>query len=206
MFYSDTYLSPIGGITLAGDGQSLVGLWFDGQKYFLRSLPEPPVYIGARMEPPADGRLPSELRTDNRLPTEPLADVRRLTGQAENAASVLAAAKRWLDRYFAGEEPLPAELPLAPVGSPFRQAVWKLLCGIPYGETTTYGAIAKKLAPMLGRETMSAQAVGGAVAHNPISVIIPCHRVLGSDGSLTGYAGGIDKKIWLLKKEGAWKG
>ena len=103
---------------------------------------------------------------------------------------------RWLDRYFAGEAPEPGELPLAP-------AVWKILCEIPSGKTTTYGEIAKQIADMTGRKTMSAQAVGGAVGHNPISIIIPCHRVVGTNGSLTGYAGGIDKKIALLKLEGA---
>ena len=106
-------------------------------------------------------------------------------------------ARDWLDRYFAGERPAVCELPLAPQGSAFRQSVWRILCEIPYGQTVTYGEIAKRLG------VRSAQAVGGAVGHNPISIIIPCHRVLGSDGSLTGYAGGVDKKIWLLTHEGA---
>ncbi len=107
----------------------------------------------------------------------------------------------WLDRYFAGNRPAASELPLAPEGSDFRQSVWKILCEIPYGEVTTYGEIAKQIAAGQGLERMSAQAVGGAVGHNPISIIIPCHRVVGSDGSMTGYAGGIDKKIWLLNHE-----
>lgn len=115
---------------------------------------------------------------------------------------VFTSAKNWLDRYFAGEKPTPGELPLAPSGTPFRLAVWKYLCEIPYGKTTTYGAIAKKIAADLGKPVMSAQAVGGAVSHNPISIIIPCHRVIGTDGSLTGYTGGLDKKIRLLKLEG----
>ena len=107
-----------------------------------------------------------------------------------------------LDRYFAGEKPEISELPLAPIGGEFRQAVWKILCEIPYGQVTTYGEIAKKIAAQRNRKTMSAQAVGGAVGHNPISIIIPCHRVVGSNGSLTGYAGGIDLKIKLLEHEG----
>lgn len=111
--------------------------------------------------------------------------------------------KEWLSRYFAGEKPAISELPLRPIGGEFRQDVWKILCEIPYGEVTTYGAIAKKMAAKMGRKSMSGQAVGGAVGHNPISIIIPCHRVVGTGGSLTGYAGGIDKKIMLLEHEGA---
>ncbi len=88
------------------------------------------------------------------------------------------------------------------MGGEFRRTVWELLCEIPYGELTTYGQIAREAAKRLQRESMSAQAVGGAVGHNPISIIIPCHRVVGTGGSLTGYAGGLDKKIWLLKHEG----
>lgn len=115
---------------------------------------------------------------------------------------VLQKAVSWLDAYFAGKRPAILELPLAPEGGAFRQEVWKILCEIPYGGVTTYGEIAKKMAVGMGRESMSAQAVGGAVGHNPISVIIPCHRVVGTNGSLTGYAGGIDKKIKLLAHEG----
>lgn len=115
---------------------------------------------------------------------------------------ILQQAGRWLDRYFAGERPAVNELPLAPVGSDFRQEVWKILCEIPYGQTTTYGEIAQKLSARLGRERMSARAVGGAVGHNPISIIIPCHRVVGSNGRLTGYAGGLERKIKLLTHEG----
>lgn len=115
---------------------------------------------------------------------------------------ILAQTKQWLNRYFQGEKPPIEELRLALWGSEFRREVWKLLCEIPYGKTTTYGAIARKMAAGRGLGTMSAQAVGGAVSHNPISIIIPCHRVVGSNGSLTGYAGGIDKKIKLLTHEG----
>jgi len=114
---------------------------------------------------------------------------------------VFGVAKSWLDRYFSGEAPSISEIPMAPSGSDFRKLIWKLLCDIPYGETTTYGEIARKAAKILGKKSMSAQAVGGAVGHNPISVIIPCHRVIGSDGSLTGYAGGIEKKKILLNHE-----
>ena len=109
--------------------------------------------------------------------------------------------KKWLDDYFAGRRPKPFEVPLSPRGGEFRQTVWKLLREIPFGETTTYAILAKKTAEKLGKDRMSAQAVGGAVAHNPISIIIPCHRVVGSNGDLTGYAGGLDKKRALLKLE-----
>ena len=114
----------------------------------------------------------------------------------------LGAAKRWLDVYFAGKEPdfLP---PLHPIGSAFRKEVWQLLLEIPYGQTTTYGALARRLAERRGLRHMSAQAVGGAVGHNEISILIPCHRVVGTSGSLTGYAGGTDKKLSLLRLEQA---
>ena len=108
----------------------------------------------------------------------------------------------WLNRYYAGEKPAISELALEPQGSEFRQVVWKLLCEIPYGQTSTYGELAEKAAELMGKEHMASLAVGGAVGHNPISVIIPCHRVVGANGSLTGYAGGLDKKIALLKHEG----
>lgn len=112
------------------------------------------------------------------------------------ALPAFTAAAAWLDRYFAGEKPCPGEFPLSPAGSAFQRRVWMLLAEIPYGETATYG----ELASCLGS---SARAVGGAVGHNPISIILPCHRVLGAGGTLTGYAGGIGKKIWLLRHEGA---
>ena len=110
--------------------------------------------------------------------------------------------KDWLDRYFDGEKPVADELPLAPVGRKFRHEVWRILCEIPYGEVITYGDIAKKMAAKMGRTSMSGQAIGGAVGHNPVSIIIPCHRVVGANGSLTGYAGGIPAKIKLLELEG----
>ena len=120
----------------------------------------------------------------------------------ERELPVLLEAKRWLDIYFTGKEPefLP---PLHPNGSAFRRSVWEILLQIPYGKTMTYGEIACKLAEKQKLPRMSAQAVGGAVGHNEISIIIPCHRVVGTNGSLTGYAGGIDKKVKLLELEHA---
>ncbi len=113
---------------------------------------------------------------------------------------VFSSARRWLDIYFSGAQP-DFTLPLKLTGSAFRLAVWKILQTIPYGQTITYGEIAKLLARSKETGRMSAQAVGGAVGHNPISIIVPCHRVVGANGSLTGYAGGIERKIKLLELE-----
>ena len=164
MYYSAVCPSPLGMLTLGSDGEHLIGLWLEGQKYF-------------------GGAVREVLEERDGLP-------------------VFDAARDWLARYFAGEKPMPSELPLCPIGGEFRQRVWSLLCQIPYGETTTYGALARALAAQMGRPSMSSQAVGGAVGHNPISIIIPCHRVVGSGGSLTGYAGGIAAKLRLLEHEG----
>ena len=172
MTYTQHYDSPLGGILLAADDVGLTGLWFDGQKYFARGL---------------------------------------FNERIEQETSVLAEAKRWLDIYFTGKEP-DFTPPLHPVGSAFRRSVWEILLQIPYGQTTTYGEIARKLAKETAAVTtpkkagakrhVCAQAVGGAVGHNPISLIIPCHRVVGASGSLIGYAGGVERKIQLLKLEG----
>ena len=122
----------------------------------------------------------------------------------ERELPVFEQAKQWLDVYFSGREP-DFKVPLHFIGTDFQKEVWEILYSIPYGQTTTYGEIAKQLAAKRGLEHMSAQAVGGAVSHNEISILVPCHRVVGTNGSLTGYAGGIDKKIALLKLEGALK-
>ena len=163
MDYTHHYYSPLGGITLASDGEAIVGLWFDGQKYYADTL-------------------------DNE--------------HMEKALPVFKETDRWLDTYFCGKQPdfMPK---LSMRGTAFRKAVWNILLTIPYGQTMTYGQIAEIVAKQMGFDRMSAQAVGGAVGHNPVSLIIPCHRVVGSNGSLTGYAGGIDKKIRLLQLEQA---
>lgn len=119
----------------------------------------------------------------------------------ERELSVFAETKKWLDIYFSGRQP-DFTPPVLLCGSGFRTAVWDALKAIPYGTTVTYGAIARSLAAATGAR-VSAQAVGGAVGRNPVSIIVPCHRVVGADGSLTGYAGGTDKKLALLKTEGA---
>lgn len=167
------YNSPLGGITLACDEEGLTGLWFDGQKYFGGGI----LKGGAKKEQGA------EEKEGKRSP-------------------VLEQTVKWLDLYFSGRKP-DFTPPLHLVGSEFRHAVWEMLLKIPYGQTTTYKELAGRIAEQRGIKTMSAQAVGGAVGHNPVSIIVPCHRVLGTDGSLTGYAGGIDKKISLLTLEKA---
>ena len=124
------------------------------------------------------------------------------TEQIAQETPILTQAREWLDEYFSGKEPdfTPT---LHPIGSPFRQEVWRILLQIPYGQTMTYGEIARQMEKLQNRPHMSAQAVGGAVGHNGISIIIPCHRVVGTKGNLTGYAGGLDKKMALLELEHA---
>ena len=163
--------TPLGKIQASAEKNTLTGLWFIGQKYF-----------------------PTAAEAWNDEPDYP----------------VFIALKKWLKDYFTGKNP-PIHLPLAPSGSDhskpldfrkssdFRKSVWKILLDIPYGKTVTYGDISAKL--LASGINSSAQAVGGAVGHNPISIIIPCHRVIGSNGSLTGYAGGTEKKRALLELE-----
>ena len=159
--YTHRYASPLGGITLASDGEALTGLWFDGQKYF----------AGAR-EPDCAGK---------ELPV------------FEQTAG-------WLDIYFSGRDP-GFTPPLLLRAEGFRRAVWEILLDIPYGHTMTYGEIAGEIARRRGIPRMSARAVGSAAGHNAIALIIPCHRVVGAGGRLTGYAGGLERKSWLLALE-----
>ena len=163
MEYTAHYESPLGGITLSSDGEALLGLWFDGQKFFAATL---------------------------------------APDHEERALPVFDLAKRWLEVYFSGRDP-GFTPPLRMNGTAFRRAVWEILLTIPFGRTMTYGEIAAELARREGVARMSAQAVGGAVGHNPISLIVPCHRVIGADGTLTGYGGGLERKRFLLALEGA---
>ena len=163
MEYIAHYDSPLGGITLASDGDALIGLWFDGQKYYADALD---------------------------------------TDHEEKELPIFEQTKKWLDIYFSGKSP-DFTPPLNMKTTEFRKAVWEVMLTIPYGKTMTYGEIAEQIAKRNGIKRMSAQAVGGAVGHNSISLIIPCHRVVGTDGSLTGYAGGIQNKEKLLEMEGA---
>ena len=161
MDYTYHYSSPIGGITMASNGESLTGLWFDGQKYFASTL--------------------SQRHMEKQLP-------------------VFDRTCEWLDLYFSGKGPdfMP---PVFMYVSNFRRDVYEILMTIPFGETMTYKEVADLIAKKHRIISMSAQAVGGAIAHNPISLVIPCHRVIGTNGKLTGYAGGLDKKEWLLDME-----
>ena len=131
-------------------------------------------------------------------------DVVELRNCQEKDLPIFDDVKRWLDGYFQGKNPN-FNLPLHLVGTEFQKRVWQILYQIPYGQTVTYGDIAKMLATDMGIGKVSAQAVGGAVGHNKISIIVPCHRVVGAKGNLTGYAGGLDKKIALLQLENAYK-
>ncbi|WP_010254795.1 methylated-DNA--[protein]-cysteine S-methyltransferase [Treponema primitia] len=157
--------SPVGMLTVSSDGENILGLWIEGQKYFAHTLDKDSV---------------------------------------EKNMPVFEGARKWLDCYFSGKEPdfMP---PLMPKGSPFQKSIWNILCKIPYGQTITYGEIAKQYGVQHKEKPTSARAVGGAVGHNQISIIIPCHRVVGANGNLTGYAGGINKKIQLLQLEGLLK-
>lgn len=155
------YPSPLSDITIAADGEFLIGLRFIKQRCFGNVLPKDVV---------------------------------------SKETPVLKETKRWLDIYFSGREP-DFTPPLKYGATPFRKAVCDIMLAIPYGKTMTYGEIADIIAKQKSIEKMSAQAVGGAVGHNPISIIIPCHRVVGTNGSLTGYGGGIDRKVKLLELE-----
>lgn len=150
-----------------------------------------------------DGSAVTGLTFDGREPDALAAHENRVTlDRCEGRLlPVIRQTRLWLDTYFRGQDP-GSTPPLRPSGTAFRKEVWDLLLEIPYGTTVTYGRIAKELAASRGGR-MSAQAVGGAVGSNPIALIIPCHRVIGSDGSLTGYGPGLDKKAWLLELEGA---
>ena len=171
--YLYRYASPVGGLTLSADGEALTGLWFDGQKYFMETY-------GADGKPV---KLSPETCREAPLP-------------------VFDEARAWLDFYFGGGVP-DFTPPLRLYGTPFRKTVRELLLGVPYGHTVTYGELAASAAERLGRARMSARAVGNAVGHNPISIIIPCHRVVGAGGKLTGYSAGTDTKARLLALEGA---
>ncbi len=155
--------SPIGRIQLVTDEKSLLGLYFEGQRYY----------------DPGDSVFRTKPETE-----------------------IQDAAVSWLTDYFRGKRPPTEQIAINIKGTPFQKMVWEFLLEIPYGMTVTYGELARKMERKTGHR-MSGQAIGGAVGRNPISIIIPCHRVMGVNGRLTGYAGGIERKQWLLKHENA---
>lgn len=155
------YTSILGNITIAIEADTLIGLWFDGQKY----------------------------------------DRADMQGEFSTSISTMARKTiKWLDEYFSGKNP-EMTLKISSKGTVFQQAVWECLLAIPYGETRSYSDIKELVCRKLGKTSMSNQAIGTAVGHNPISIIIPCHRVIGKDGNLHGYAGGLERKRWLLQHE-----
>ena len=163
MYYKSAYMSPLGKMLMTSDGESLTGLWFEGQKHFAAGL--------------------SQEGKEEELP-------------------VFEQTKKWLDVYFSGGKPEHTP-PLSPLNAtPFRLAVWEILRLIPRGQTATYKQVAERCRARTGKKT-SARAVGGAVGRNPLALLIPCHRVTGTGGALTGYAAGLDKKAALLRLEGA---
>ncbi len=205
MFYYKMYQSPFGRLTIVCDETRLLELVPETQERTVQEKPDA-VRAGNNKCGVAwpDGRLSKAVNGEAASALSGTGKAGRgKTADRDGEPPVLEQAATWLDRYFAGEKPDPCRLPLAPQGSRFRQMVWQELLKIPYGKTTTYGEIGRIVAKRLHKEKMSAQAVGGAVGHNPIPVIIPCHRVVGSSGSLTGYAGGLDMKWNLLRHEKA---
>jgi methylated-DNA-[protein]-cysteine S-methyltransferase len=178
MIYTGTLKTPLGPITVAAENEALTGLWFFNQKYYPEGNLERTRIRGGGSRRNVPGQTSEWIDK----PDYPL----------------FKSLDSWLRDYFSGKN-TKFDFKLDPRGTVFQKKVWKLLLKIPYGKTSTYGAIAKALAAEKGS---SARAVGGAVGHNPISILIPCHRVIGSSGNITGYAGGIDKKMALFQLEG----
>lgn len=194
MLYKSIYSSPLGKILILFHEGTLLGLYFEGQEEFN-------VLIKNEEVKNFDDGKGFEIK-DKNLRCENLGhDKNKVSGEKICDDKILGDTKKWLDLYFSGEEPnFTPKLKLE--GTEFRREVWKILLEIPYGETLSYKGIAEKLIASGKYERMSSQAVGGAVGHNPISIIIPCHRVVGTSGSLTGYAGGLARKVKLLELEG----
>ena len=181
LMHKCTIVTPLGAATATASDNAITGFWFVGQKYYPDISP--------------DNWITEEDYPAFQLLRNWVSDY--FEGRNTDAARTLIMDA---DTYAAAAASTTV-VKLNPQGSDFRKAVWRILLEIPYGQTTTYGDIAKQLAGIKGLSRVSAQAVGGAVGHNPISLLIPCHRVIGADGSLTGYAGGIDKKQALLNLE-----
>lgn len=194
MLYRSIYSSPLGKILILFHEESLLGLYFEGQKEFNDIMKDEEVKN-------FDDGKDFEIKDKNLIGESLGNDKNKVSGEKFCDDKILGDTKKWLDLYFSGEEPnFTPKLKLE--GTEFRRDVWKILLKIPYGETLTYKDIAEKLVASGKYERMSSQAVGGAVGHNPLSIIIPCHRVVGTSGSLTGYAGGLGRKVRLVELEG----
>lgn len=203
MIYTGKYQSPIGELWMASDGSALTGLWSAGQKY-----------------------APSWLFSDAVLPEQEENEERKIVLSDLSGLPVFSQTGRWLDRFFSGERmqvypplsfpgeeecldsadlwKIAEELPMLRLsGTPFQQLVWQMLLEIPYGETITYGELAENIGRLQGGRRMSARAVGTAAGRNPFLILIPCHRLVGKQNRLTGYAAGIEKKEYLLSMEGS---
>lgn len=194
MLYRSIYSSPLGKILILFHEESLLGLYFEGQKEFNDLMKDEEIKN-------FDDGKGIEIKDKNLSGKSLGHDKNKVSGEKNCDDKILGDAKKWLDLYFSGENPKfnPA---MKLSGTEFRRDVWKILLEIPYGETLSYKDIAEKLMASGKYERMSSQAVGGAVGHNPLSIIIPCHRVVGTSGSLTGYAGGLARKVRLLELEG----
>lgn len=194
MKFVERYESLLGAMTLISDGSALTGVLFDGQKYYpscanqLETLAKTQSGSASRIDPESGPESKEAFDSDSEHDSR------------SRAHEILKQTREWLDIYFGGSEP-GFTPPLKVKESDFRQAVCEIMLQIPYGQTMTYGEIAAIIAEQKGIPRMAAQAVGGAVGHNPISIIIPCHRVVGTNGSLTGYGGGIQRKVALLELE-----
>ncbi len=200
-----TYLqvpSPLGPLLLTQENEALTGVWFDQAPPPGAAEAASPVLLQARqwLERYFAG-MPEPITFPLAPAGTPFQQVIwNLLLDIPYGSPVLLQARQWLERYFAGM-PEPITFPLAPAGTPFQQVIWNLLLDIPYGETRTYGELSRQAAKLLGKQRMSAQAVGGAVGRNPISILIPCHRCIGANGKLVGYAAGLGRKAWLLAHE-----
>lgn len=195
-----TYASPLGEILIAADAKGLTGLWFEGQAHFASTLPEEPIVTAAAPEAAVEDVAGSDAESG----TPAMGSANPADGAA---SAVLQRTWAWLNAYFAGQEPQFTP-PLHVIGTSFQREVWYELLSIPRGETRSYSEVAARLSqrrnlPGVEKTNVTARSVASAVAHNPISIVVPCHRVVAADGSLTGYAGGLQRKEQLLKMEGA---
>lgn len=223
MLFRKSYPSPLGELTMVSDGKALTALSFQGEKYEAavveesqtdrkaaameeakrldRTVVDIEEFLMDNQTAGASEKKGAYCTEEGEYGTEKREKCGVDSAEISGAKAVFDCTERWLDSYFSGHNP-DFTPPICLKGTSFQEDVWEILKRIPYGKVISYGEIARQIAEKRGLKRMSAQAVGGAVGRNPIAIIIPCHRVVGSNGSLTGYAGGLDKKTELLKIEG----